>query len=361
MPIFDQGYQHWKGKLSGHAWRWMAITRQGVRAQLKNRWTRLAVLVAWLPALALAVVLVAWGLVEQQSSLVAPLLRLFRDLPEELKDGPRNYRVSVWTIAFQYFFYVEMFLSMILVLLIGPNLISQDLRFNAIPLYFSRPLRRVDYFAGKLGVIGVFLAAVAIVPAIIAYFLGICFSLDFSVVRDTGRLLLTAIIYGLVVVLSAGTLMLALSSLSRNTRYVGAMWLGIWFVSGGVAGVLIGTVRAEWCPLVSYTSNLQRIEVALLDTESAWEQMFKVFASGTRVQPPGHMPGMVSPQPAKRSVPPKPPEPSPQMEGRRRGPTPKDLAGTTHPWSWSAGVLAGLFGLSLWTLTSRVKSLDRLK
>ena len=32
MPIFDQGYQHWNGTLSGHAWRWLAITRQGVRS-----------------------------------------------------------------------------------------------------------------------------------------------------------------------------------------------------------------------------------------------------------------------------------------------------------------------------------------
>ena len=31
------------------------------------------------------------------------------------------------------------------------------------------------------------------------------------------------------------------------------------------------------------------------------------------------------------------------------------------PWWWSAGVLAGLLGISTWTLTRRVKSLDRLK
>ena len=29
MPIFDQGYQHWKGALWGHAWRWLAISRHG--------------------------------------------------------------------------------------------------------------------------------------------------------------------------------------------------------------------------------------------------------------------------------------------------------------------------------------------
>ena len=40
MPIFDQGYQHWSGELSGHTWRWLAITRHGVRVALSNRWIR---------------------------------------------------------------------------------------------------------------------------------------------------------------------------------------------------------------------------------------------------------------------------------------------------------------------------------
>ena len=48
---------------------------------------------------------------------------------------------------------------MLLVVLAGPNLISRDLRFNALPLYFSRPLTRLDYFLGKLGVIAALVAA----------------------------------------------------------------------------------------------------------------------------------------------------------------------------------------------------------
>ena len=49
MPIFDQGYQHWSGELSGHAWRWLAITRHGVRVALKNRFLRLLLIIAWMP------------------------------------------------------------------------------------------------------------------------------------------------------------------------------------------------------------------------------------------------------------------------------------------------------------------------
>ena len=49
MPILDQGYQHWNGQLTGHAWRWLTITRQGARAQLKNRWVWLMIIGACLP------------------------------------------------------------------------------------------------------------------------------------------------------------------------------------------------------------------------------------------------------------------------------------------------------------------------
>ena len=136
----------------------------------------------------------------------------------------------MWTLAFRQFFDIQLFFSMILVLLVGPDLISQDLRFNAIPLYLSRPLRRFEYFLGKLGrdrrlpVGGDHRAGAAGVRA------GYGFSLDPTVIRDTARLLVASLAFGTIVVVSAGLLMLAFSSLSRNSRYVGAMWLGFWLV-----------------------------------------------------------------------------------------------------------------------------------
>jgi ABC-2 type transport system permease protein len=138
MPIFDQGYQHWQGQLSGHAWRWLTITRQGVRAHMKNRFTRIVMLFALLPSLGLAAALIAWGLLEQKSDLIKPVFAFLR-FPREVMDEPKAFRLPIWNAAFHFFFWIEMFFSMILVVLVGPGLISQDLRFNAIPLYFSRP------------------------------------------------------------------------------------------------------------------------------------------------------------------------------------------------------------------------------
>src|SRR5207237_7480306 len=127
-------------------------------------------------------------------------------LPKEMVAQPRDYRAAVWTVAYSFFFKAELATSLFLVLVVGPNLVSRDLRFNALPLYFSRPLRRFDYFLGKLGVIGFFLMAIAILPSVVAYVLGLAFSLDLAVIRDTHRLLWGGILYGLITTLSSGRL-----------------------------------------------------------------------------------------------------------------------------------------------------------
>jgi ABC-2 type transport system permease protein len=373
MPIFDQGYQHWEGHLSGHAWRWLTITRQGIRVQMKNRWVRLVTLSALIPALVLAGFLICWGLIEQKSSMVSLFLPLFQGLlPPGAMEGPKAYRVAIWTISYQYFFRAQMYSALLLVLLVGPGLISQDLRFNAIPLYFSRPLRRFDYFLGKLGVIGVFLGGVVILPTLIAYVLGVGFSMDASVAWDTARVAGAAVAYGLVIVVSAGTLMLAISSLSRNSRYVAVVWFGFWFLTGNISVFLMESLRDESYHLVSFVSNLNRVGNALLDTKSAWDKLTDLGEERrtlvTGVPPPsrrdprmqggmGEPPlgpgGAGSPRPGPRQQRP----PQYQPEGR---PT-VSLWDPSYPWYWSAGVLAGLFGLSLWILSSRVKSLDRLR
>jgi ABC-2 type transport system permease protein len=369
MPIFDQGYQHWKGMLSGHAWRWLAITKQGLRTQLKGRLVRIVLLLAWLPAIALVIAMALWGLVEQGSETILPLVKPM--LPPGVAADPHAYRHAIWTIAYSTFFKSEVFFIMLLMVIAGPNLISRDLRFNALPLYFSRPLTRLDYFVGKLGVIGALVAAVAVAPAVVAYIFGICFSLDLGMIRDTWRLLPASIAYGLVIVVSSGTLMLALSSLSRRSLYIGIAWGGLWLISSAVAGVLGGIqqqavwreaharggenrnvaqarveqVQAEaaptnWRPLCSYTANLVRLGEALLNTDAAWVEMGRAIEAPRAALQPFFGGQGAAPANERRLA---------------------DQLAPQYPWIWSAGVLAGLLGLSLWTLSTRVKSLDRLR
>ncbi len=357
MPIFDQGYQHWDGAMAGHAWRWLAITRQGVRSQLRKRFTRVWLLLSLAPALVLASALVVWGLLEQGSSLLEPIAPLLRGLPEELRAGPAAFRVPFWTMAFDRFLSVQTFFAMILVGIVGPDLISQDLRFNAMPLYLSRPMRRIDYFLGKLGVIALFLAMVTVVPAVLAYVVGLAFSFQLSVLRDTGRVLLGAIGFGLLFMLSAGMLMLAISSGSRSSRMVGALWLGLWLVSSISAGVLIETVERDWCPLVSYTSNLARSREELLGTQDARNEfLYLAMRARETARDVARSAMPFGPLLKRRPVP------------QERVPITREmiprqllLQSDQFRWQWSAAVLAGLFVASAAVLSTRVRSLDRLK
>jgi ABC-2 type transport system permease protein len=366
MPIFDQGYQHWNGRLSGHLWRWLAITEQGVRQQLRRKGTKWTLITAFVPALALASALAIWGLLEQGSSLLDPIKPLLQGLPEELRDGPKGFRAPFWTMAFDLFFRIETFFVMIIVATVGPDLISQDLRYSAIPLYLSRPLRRVDYFLGKLGVIAFFLGAVVFAPAILAYALGLAFSFEFSVLHDTARVLLGTLAFGLVIILSAGMAMLAISSLSRNSRLVTAFWMGAWILSGQAAEVLDRTVRQDWCPVVSYTRNLGRVREGLLGTVAARDE-FLSLADRARAAA-----GIAAREAARQSMPfglgrrRRPLEPSdfnvePGPAVKREPPQLLRLESDSWPWTWAASALAGLFVVSVVTLTTRVKSLDRLK
>jgi ABC-2 type transport system permease protein len=379
MPIFDQGYQHWAGELAGHSWRWLAIAKHGVRIGRMSSIMRLMLLLAWLPAIGLAFALCIWGMVEQGSSIVIPIVSFFSSIlgPDVLKD-PKSYRVEVWTVCYESFLLIELRLSMVLILIAGPSLISQDIRFNALPLYFSRPLRRIDYFLGKLGVIGAFLGMVLVAPSIIAYVLGLLFSLDISILVDTFPVLLASVAYGVIMTLSAGLFILALSSLSRNSRYIGLFWVGVWFITSIVGLILEETNReqrmsekyqkiheaqrvearsgqrmspeeqqrqrdaqttayneimqqeleeakSDWRPLVSYTGNLARVGQALLGSDSCWRKL-----------------SMAQPK-------------------EERDQFLLEYMGPQYPWRWSAGVLIVLFGISVWILNFRVKSLDRLK
>jgi ABC-2 type transport system permease protein len=363
MPIYDQGYQHWGGTLSSQAWRWLPITYRGTKTQLKNRWVRWVMLAALGPALLLSTFLIAWGLFETNSGLLTPFFMFLQGLPEELKAGPRGFRTVFWTLAVRQFLIVQLNFSMILVLLVGPDLISQDLRFNAIPLYLSRPVRRFEYFAGKLGVIAVFLSAVTILPVLLSFLIGFGFSLDPTVIRDTARLLLASVAFGVIVVVSAGLLMLAFSSLSRNSRYVGATWLVFWLVGDLSSSVLTRTVRAEWCPLVSYTRNLERVRDAMLDAGTAWNQVTSLFEAGRQgmaaVAGPFARGRLRIDRRAQRERGSDSAFAAPA--DREKASQGSSFAPPDYPWQWSAAVLAALAALSIAILMAQVRSLDRLR
>lgn len=375
MPIFDQGYQHWNGTLRPRGARWMAISLSGIRTQFKPRGTRVLVGFSLVPAFILVFILAIWGLIEQKSPLLDFLLPLARELrlSEEGAASPERYREVVWTICFNYFLAVQTYFCVFLIAAVGPGLISQDLRYNAIPLYLSRPLTRFDYFAGKLGVIAFFLAAVSLAPLLLAYALGVMFSFDVRVVWQMLPLLARSAAYCAVVIVSGGMLMLAISSLSRNSQHIGGYWIGFWMFTGLLAQALTESMHHENYQLISYHQNLNRAREAFLDVDGARAEAAKVVPGrfgGTGGSNPGTGGPFGPTAPPPTFEPPVGPDGYPLPPGSGGppafapppGPPPPFLAPSTGPdWRMSLLVLAGLTALSAWILSTRVRGLDRLK
>jgi hypothetical protein len=96
--------------------------------------------------------------------------------------------------------------------------------------------------------------------------------------------------------------------------------------------------------VLSYATNLDRVGDLLLDTDGAWELL------GRTVERPRQM---VGPMARGRGVPVPSGPPNDRLLAERMV--------WQFPWYWSAGALGGIWLLSVFVLSRRVKSLDRLK
>ncbi len=110
---------------------------------------------------------------------------------------------------------------------VGAGLIAADRRANALQLYLSKPLTRWEYVAGKLAILFVFLVLVTFVPAMTLLLVQIGFAGSLTFVRQNLYLVPAITLFSLVQVLLASCTILALSSLSNSSRFVGIMYAGL--------------------------------------------------------------------------------------------------------------------------------------
>lgn len=133
--------------------------------------------------------------------------------------------------------------------LIAPPLISQDVRSRAFLLYFSRPLTRGEYLLGKLASVWAYLAVISTLPALALYVLGVLLSPDLGVVSATWDLPFRIVAASLVLMLPTSILALCFSSLTQESRYAGfawfAMWILGWFTYSVAASIEIANAQFQ--------------------------------------------------------------------------------------------------------------------
>jgi ABC-2 type transport system permease protein len=145
----------------------------------------------------------------------------------------------------------------------GAGLIANDRRANALQIYLSKPLTRADYVFGKLAILMTFLLLVSWVPAVVLLVVQIVFSGSFRFFLDNLYLFPAITVFSFIQVLSVSAAMLALSSLSNSSRYVGILYAGLIFFSQALYGVVYIVTRNSGLAWMSIAFDLNQLGDAI--------------------------------------------------------------------------------------------------
>ncbi len=210
MPIHDQGYRRYAGRREPHGRRWWVIARAGIVSRLRERLFLGLLLFAWAPFLVRAVqIYVAANF--SQAGFLAATSETFREFLDQ-----------------------QSIFVFIVTAYVGSGLIANDRRANALQIYLSKPLTRLEYITGKLVTLLVFLIAVTFLPTILLLLLQMMFAGSAAFIRANLFLIPAITLFSLIQVLLSAFTMLALSSLSRSRRFVAMMYAGIIFFTAAM-------------------------------------------------------------------------------------------------------------------------------
>jgi len=154
MAVYEQTYKRYTGPLTPEWSRFLIIPRHALRGTFNSKLFAAFYVICFVPLL---VELIMIYLRHNAGVLVAFSVNI-REL------------VPVDAFFFQVFVNIQHSFAFLLALLIGPPMVSRDLRNNALPLYLCRPFSRTEYVIGKMSVLVILLSLMTWVPQLLLFF-----------------------------------------------------------------------------------------------------------------------------------------------------------------------------------------------
>ncbi|MBE0460804.1 MAG: ABC transporter permease subunit [Candidatus Aminicenantes bacterium] len=245
MTIKEKGYAHWDGKLQEKRFPWFPITRLGIKLAFKKKYFKFLFSMTLVPAIIYLAGIYASERLEDFRFMISESALFIKITPA--------YFNSYYTNDF------ILFMIVMIMVFAGAGLISDDLKYNALQLYFSRPLSKKDYIFGKASVIVFFMFIVTIIPGVVFFIMKLIFSGSFKFLIDYPWLILSIFGYSLILIAFFSFYTLFLSSLSKNRRYVTVLIFGLYVFSDILYGIFYGNFHNHYFSLLSIKCNIKQI------------------------------------------------------------------------------------------------------
>ena len=223
--ISDLSYRNYEGPLKTRFVRWWVVAQSGLRLTWGQGWFYI------LAGLPLFRFLMAAFLMYVRAQ-IATNVPNFPDEPEG-----QYYSLQFWQVLCGD---TNSMLLLIIALVAGAGCIAADNRANALLVYFSKPISKLDYLVGKWMSIFITLTGVMLFPAALLYlFCLVSYREEGFFTSDPwlGPHLLLSI---LVPAILHSSLIVGISAWSKSPRIVAAIYTSLYILGGIVAAVIGG-------------------------------------------------------------------------------------------------------------------------
>src|SRR5215217_9482034 len=249
MAVYEQTYKPYKGKLTPEWDRFLIIPRHTLRGVFNSKLFTAFYVICFLPLLVEAVLIY---LHHNVTALAIMNLNARQLIPI---DGS----------FFQTFVNIQGGFAFFVALLVGPPLVSRDLRNNALPLYLCRPFSRTEYVVGKMSVLLILLSWITWIPQLLM-FLFQSYLEGFAWFRANLWMASAIIIAGVVWVLLLALLSQTISALVKWRVIASGALLGLFFIPS-VFGEFINVVfQTRWGNIVSLSALMRNVTKGLFGT-----------------------------------------------------------------------------------------------
>jgi ABC-type transport system involved in multi-copper enzyme maturation permease subunit len=249
MAVYEHSYRNYAGLLTPEWSRFLIIPRHAFRDVFKSKLFTAFFAICFIPLLVEAVLIY----LHHNVNALAILQINVREL------------IPIDGSFFQTFMNLQNGFAFFVALLVGPPLVSRDLRNNALPLYLCRPFSRTEYVAGKMSVLLILLSAMTWVPQLLlflfqSYLEGARWFID-------NLWIASAIIIGSAVwILLLALLSQAISSLVKWRVVASGAILGLFFIPSVFGEVVNVVFRTRWGSIISLGALMKNVSAGLFRT-----------------------------------------------------------------------------------------------
>ena len=273
-------YDRWSGELNKGRWTWLAIVVTGIRLAVKGPVMRVLVMTSGLVVLGSCIVLYILSLLEvmvgtDQARGLYEFVKVF--LGVDISDVAQieQFREALWRSMYLLTIKIQMLWVLLVVARVGPGLIARDLRTRALPIYFAKPVTPLTYLTGKWLVVASFIALVMLIPNLLTLIIGSMITGGLHTWSQTLGLALELVLSGVMVCVVGGAIILALSSLTSDHRYVAVAWVAVCVLTMIAQGIIDENLPEKatsgWLGCISLRDNMVILTEWLFSIREAWE------------------------------------------------------------------------------------------